>query len=762
MLKKELPIFFDQNKRRWKTVKIALTLLGFAGVCFLVFVTPSVLSIQPVPSLSAGDGSKPVGAGSESAESIAKSLNSMNAPVVGAGPLVRVLRVENKNEHHVGLDPFTNVTLRTFNEQDMLEIGDRPYAIDRYGQVGQKQIALTFDDGPDPKYTPQLLDLLSKHSAPSTFFVVGEQMVQHPDIAQRITREGHTLGNHTFTHANLESVSRFSAMQEINQSERVIRATTNKSTSFFRPPYIDATNQGLRNDALSILRAQHLGYTITAYDYDTHDWKFTGNEQPDFSKLDPQTGHVVLLHDSGGDRSHTLKFVEQMLVQGEKEGYKFVTIDQMYPDPALYNEVYPSFSDQVSFSAGRVVMAWPQQAATFLFLLGIVLMVATTTINITLAALNHRRSAKKRWPKYEPRVSVVIAAYNEERVLAKTLNSLLSSDYKKLEIVVVNDGSEDKTGKIADGFAAKYDRVTAIHQQNDGKSVALNLGINHTKSKIVVCADADTIFAPQAIKKLVRHFKDPQVGGVAGTVKAGNAISALVRWQMLDYLVGIHVERSAQAYLGAVMIVPGACCAWRRKALIEAGGYSEATLAEDCDLTLSVRKAGYKIAQDNDAIAYTECPMLLVDLAKQRFRWVFGNVQSMWKHRAMFFDLRYGWLGITVMPNAALGIAIAFLFWPFLTVLTIHNLILGNYLILIAYLGITMSVHFVMAFAALLFAKESLRLLFVVPMTRLVYAPLRTYLIYKVFLTAVKGVYVGWNKLTRSGTIAELNKSKTN
>lgn len=751
MLKNELPIFYDQGMRRWKRVKVFLATLGISVLSFLLTAVPATLSIAPVTSLSANGQNQPPSALKDTgvSASLADELSAKNLPVIGEGPLIRVIKVQGSN----GMDPFTNANLANLSQDDQIKVSDQQYAIQRYGQAQQKQIALTFDDGPNPTYTPQLLDLLSQKSASATFFVVGKNVVQYPEITQRIVHEGHTLGNHSLTHANLEQAGQFKALQEINQNERVIRAVANRSTSFFRPPYNDNTDQGMRNGLRSMLLGQQLGYVITSYNYDTRDWSFTSRQIPDISKLNPNQDHIVLMHDGGGDRNYTLQYVSQFIDQARAAGYTFVSLDQLYPNPPLYRSAQPGFQDQVAFNTASILNAWPKHLAITLFFISVVLIFISIVVNTVLAALNHRKSAKKKWPRYEPHVTAVIAAYNEERVLDHTVKAMLASDYKKLSVIIVDDGSTDGTHAKANKLARKYKQVTALTQPNGGKSSALNFGIQHAKTDIVVCADADTVFDHHAIHNLVRHFKNKQVGAVAGTVKVGNAVNGLAKWQMLEYLISVHVERNAQAYLDAIMIVPGACSAWRRKAILKAGGYSHATLAEDCDLTLTVRKAGYKIVQDNDAIAYTECPLLLVDLAKQRFRWVFGNVQSFWKHRDMFFNLRYGWLGSLMLPNAVLSIVLALIFWPILVALTINNLSSGNYQVLLIFLGATVIVQFIAAFGALILAKESLKLLIVVPMTRFVYGPLRTYLLYRVLLTVLRGAYVGWNKLTRSGTV---------
>lgn len=752
----ELPVFFDQSRWRWRIIKISVSAICIALLGFLAWIVPAMLSpvpVQPykpsqaIASPSTGLPKRPA------VQDVAAVMNSANTPVIGQGPLVRVLQVARDGGSIIGVDPFTHAPLTTIHQKDAQLIGDHPYVIEKYGNTNGKRLMLTFDDGPDPRFTPQLLDMLAREGVPSTFFVVGTNMVKHPEIAQRIVREGHIIGNHTATHANLEKASAVNATQEINQTQRIIRATINRDTSYFRPPYIDSTDQGLRNGIKGILQSQQLGYVIASYHFDTHDWGFKDGQSPPLPSLAGDADQVILLHDGGGDRTHTLAYVERLIKKAKAQGYQFATMQQLHPQARLFAPTQPALADTAALTIAKMALVWPQSLVWYLFGLSVLLLFLNLAINVILATLNRRRAKKRTYPdSFKPFVSVIIPAYNEGRVLGHTVRSVLKSKHKKLEVIIVDDGSTDNTAQIAKQLATKSRQVTLIRQENQGKSNALNRGIRQASGEIVICVDADTTFPPQTVRKLVRHFKNPAVGAVAGTVKVGNCANALARWQSLEYIVGTHVERNAQAYLDAIVVVPGACGAWRRSAVIEAGGYSQSTLAEDCDITLSVRKAGYQVVQDNEAISYTECPLTISDLAKQRFRWLFGNLQSFWKHRNMFFKRRYGWLGMLSLPNAALNIILPITFWPLLLALAIQNVITGNYLVIVLFLALTVGMHFITAVVGLIFAREAMgRHLLVVPMTRFVYLPLRTYLLYRSVTTALKGAYVGWNKLARSG-----------
>jgi biofilm PGA synthesis N-glycosyltransferase PgaC len=230
----------------------------------------------------------------------------------------------------------------------------------------------------------------------------------------------------------------------------------------------------------------------------------------------------------------------------------------------------------------------------------------------------------------------------------------------------VDDGSTDQTAAIVDAMTLEHPRLRLIRQLNTGKSGALNRGILAMDADVVVTLDADTVLAPQTVGNLARHFavdRDGRLGAVAGVIRVGNRTrNLLTRWQALEYLTQIGVDRSAHDAFGAIVIVPGACAAWRRKAVLAAGGYSHETLAEDCDLTLSLHRAGWRVTQDDEAVAYTEAPEDVDGLLAQRTRWSYGTMQAIFKHRDLLLRPRWGWLGMLVLPTYVLSIVMPLLF----------------------------------------------------------------------------------------------------
>ena len=254
---------------------------------------------------------------------------------------------------------------------------------------------------------------------------------------------------------------------------------------------------------------------------------------------------------------------------------------------------------------------------------------------------------------YKPKVAVLIPAYNEEKVIERTVRAALNSNYPNLRVIVIDDGSKDRTLEVArNAFAAEAaaGRVLILGKQNSGKAEALNYGIEHIgDAELFVGIDADTIIAPDAISRLVPHFINPKVGAIAGNAKVGNRVNLWTRWQALEYITSQNFERRALDVLGAVSVVPGAIGAWRVSAVREAGGYHIDTVAEDADLTMALLRRGYRVEYEDMALAYTEAPTNANGLMRQRFRWSFGILQAVYKHRGVF--ARKGALGWVALPN---------------------------------------------------------------------------------------------------------------
>ena len=760
------PVFIEPSGRRWRALQAgaALALLALAGlvVAQLWPVVSMVRAPLPGPDPTA----------------VADRLGPAPA-VIGTGPMARVVAVRDG----ALADPFTGAALGTLTPAERATVGARTVAVQRYGYgAGTRELVLTFDDGPDPAWTPKVLDILARYHVHATFFVTGRAAAAHPELVRRIVREGNALGNHSLSHRNLSAVPDWEARLEFAGTAHLLAGLAGQDVRITRPPYDGGTAGAVAEEELAIARAQRLGYAVASYDHDTHDWAYgggTGDSAPlatgtlpaaiPLPSLDGRD-LTVLMHDAGGDRSHTVTYLDRTLIPAAlAAGYTFATVPQADPAAAGTSGAPAGPGTATDRAVEQLALAWlvlPDRLSDVLFLLAAFTLSATGLGYATLALARRRlrppppaRDAASA-PLHEPApaVTVLTAAFNEEKVIEATLRSLVASTYPVREFLVVDDGSTDGTAAIVADLSRTLDaRIRLVTQANARKPAALNNGLAHAVGEIVVTVDADTHAAPTMVADLVRHFEaDPYgtLGAVGGVVRVGNRrVNLLTRWQALEYLTQIGVERAAHDLLGAIMIVPGACAAWRREAVLRAGGFSEDTLAEDCDLTLALHRQGWRVTQDDTARADTEAPEDVDALLRQRVRWTYGTLQAIAKHRDMVLRPRFGWLGTVMLPWAVLSVGLPLVTIPFVALVTAVALtsqgpaLLGwYYLAFTAAQGLT-------ALVAVRLLREPLSLLSVVPVYRFVYDPLRSYLLYKSMYLALRGVPVGWNKLARTGTL---------
>lgn len=394
-----------------------------------------------------------------------------------------------------------------------------------------------------------------------------------------------------------------------------------------------------------------------------------------------------------------------------------------------------------------------------------------------LAALQQRRESKqdasvaaKGLAVKNPLVSIIVPAYNEEVNAVRTVMSLLQQDYPNLQVVFVDDGSKDSTyQKVSDAFLG-YPNVAVYTKPNGGKATALNYGIEKAGSDYVVCIDADTQLKSDAVTKLMQQFfspetgqEDEEVGAVAGNVKVGNEVNMITRWQSIEYITSQNFDRRAFDLLNCITVVPGAIGAFRKEAILQAGGFTMDTLAEDCDLTMRLHRINYKVRNCTAAISYTEAPETLKQFLKQRFRWSFGVMQCFWKHRDAVFNPRYKNFGMVALPNILIFQMILPFLAPLADLLLVISLISAGLGIIPADIGNIVFYYFIftlvdMAGAALAFAFEKAdykKLLWMIPQ-RLVYRQLMYYILIKSFNKAIKGELQGWGALKRTGNVKQV------
>ncbi|MFL6527964.1 MAG: glycosyltransferase, partial [Chthoniobacterales bacterium] len=514
------------------------------------------------------------------------------------------------------------------------------------------QVAITFDDGPDPRWTPKVLAILKSAGVKAAFFVVGTNAEQYPDLIRRIVDEGHEIGNHTYYHPNLAECWPEHVRLELNATQMVIETITGRSTTLFRPPYAADTSPAKITELTPLNIAQDLGYLCVLENIDPQDWARPGADIIlQRVKQQRRDGSIILLHDAGGDRSQTIEALPHILDYLKTRGDTVVPLSTLLG--ISRDAVMPPVQHQISFTrvvsgVGFRVFHGLEEFLWSFMIVATALVVVRTLIVIWLAS----RFRRVRGGEFNRPVSVVIAAFNEAKVIAQTLESVLASDYDgDIEVVVINDGSTDATAAEVERIAALDPRVRLLQQENHGKARALQRGLAAMRSEIAVFIDADTHCQRDTLRKLVQPFAEESVGAVSGHAKVGNLRTFIARCQSLEYTCGFNLDRRAYSKWNCITVVPGAISAVRQTALDQAGGLSLDTLAEDTDLTLALHKQNQRLVYAPDAIAWTEAPETFRALTRQRFRWAYGTLQCLWKHRDIVFNPRYRALGWFSLPS---------------------------------------------------------------------------------------------------------------
>jgi len=705
-----------------------------------------------------------------------------NVDIEGQGEILRITALPTPGERKLTFGPnglLANV--------DFVQV-PRGFTITRTG-YRPGLVALTFDDGPDGRWTPRILDILKTMHVPATFFIVGENALTERGLLERMISEGHEVGSHTYTHPNLATVDQTRTLFELNATQRLFQAFTGRTLKLFRAPFFGDAEPTTADEILPVWDAQNRGYISVGLHVDSEDWQRPGvptivnNVLARIQTAPPNcdnnsesqcSRNIVLLHDSGGDRSQTLAALPIIINSLRSRGYRFVPVSELAglsPEQAM-----PPLSRSDHFAAGVDLALFESlgfgiRALGFLFALAITLGIARALVLTGLGLLSAWKDMRRPRPPIDPEVfvSVLIPAFNEERVIERSVMHVLSSENVQLEVIVIDDGSKDRTSEIIEKAFADDPRVHLIKLENGGKARALNHGLALARSEIVIALDADTQFEPGTIARLARWFaSDDRLAAVAGNAKVGNRINIVTKWQALEYITAQNLERRALARLGAMTVVPGAIGAWRKQAILEVGGYPPETLAEDQDLTIAVQRKDWNVAYDQGAVAWTEAPQTLKQLARQRFRWAFGTIQCVWKHKRVIAD---GWprgLAFVGLPQTITFQLLFALISPiidlalvlniFWTVSSIHEhgytAVKGDlqhvalFWILFAAIDLTAGL---IAFA--LERRENWRLMLWLIPQRFGYRQVMYYVVIKAVVQALRGPRVGWSSIARSGKV---------
>ena len=623
------------------------------------------------------------------------------------------------------------------------------------GAGGEHQVAITFDDGPDPRWTPKILDILKAANVKATFFVVGVNAERYPALVRRIVNEGHEIGNHTYYHPNLALCWPEHIRLELNATQLLLETITGRATTLFRPPYAADTGPTELSELAPLKIAEDLNYLVVLENIDPQDWAKPGADII-LRRIKQQRhdGSVILLHDAGGDRSQTVEALPRILDWLHTRGDTIVPLSTLLG--TTRDAVMPplqgngqSLTRIVSSTGFRVYHSIEEFLWAFM-IVATALVVVRTLIVIWLAA-RFRRLPRTNFA--EP-ISVVIAAYNEEKLIAETLRTLFATDYKgEIEVVVVDDGSTDQTAAEIERIARNESRIRLFQQENRGKARALQRGLTAAHNGIVVFIDADTQCQRDTLPRLLEPFADERIGAVSGHAKVGNLRTFIARCQALEYTCGFNLDRRAYNRWKCITVVPGAISAIRKDAIDEAGGLSLETLAEDTDLTLSLHRHRQRIVYVPDAIAWTEAPETFATLARQRSRWAYGTLQCLWKHRDMVFNWNYRALGWFSLPSIWFFQIILVAVTPMVDLFLLVSLPFGAWNAVLPFVITFLAMDVLLATLACILEREPiLRAWRILPM-RLIYRPMLSYCIWKAILRAIKGAWVSWGKLERTASV---------
>lgn len=696
-----------------------------------------------------------------------------DADYTGQGEVLDVVSTPTQGSIRTEVDSTDLLISEEFYESLPSQFIVNAYGWNKQDTVrNRKKLVLTFDDGPDDRWTPRILDILGKEHVPATFFVVGRNVEENIPVLRRIYREGHEIGNHTFLHPNVAKISPRRALIEMETTRLLIECITGRSTVLFRAPFnADFTPQKWE-ELQPVALARTKNYLDVGESVDPEDWQIGVTADTIFQRVisrkaqlekEDQGGNIILLHDAGGEtREATIAALPRIIAYFKQRGYTFTTVaDYLGKRKEDIMPVVPTGSGYYWIQANIILIEttyWISHILFSLFLVFIFLSIGRILLMAWLAAKEKRREKKAAlvFPllKNYPLVSIIVPAYNEELNAVHSLQNLLQTTYPSFNIIFVDDGSKDDTYANVSCAFKNHPKVNVFTKPNGGKASALNYGIQQTTADYVVCIDADTRLHPEAISEMMKHLlTNPEgtIGAVAGNVKVGNEVNLLTRWQSIEYISSQNFDRRAFAAVNAITVVPGAIGTFRKEAIEAAGGFTTDTLAEDCDLTIRIIRSGYKVQNENSALAFTEAPEKLKQFTRQRFRWSFGILQTFWKHKDVLFNAHYGWLGWLAMPNILLFQYIIPFFVPLADVFMVIGLATGNAgRILPYYIAFMLFDTAIAAFAFLMEREDLRRLVWLIPQ-RLIYRWLMWWVLFKATRKAVKGELQLWGVLKRTG-----------
>ena len=729
---------------------------------------------------------------SDPVKALAEVSPGQDVDTEGDGDILRVTRPPQNGHRTLTMDDDPTIPKSYLSVvSESMDSYPLPYTLSQYG-YHPNEVAISFDDGPDPEWTPKILAILKQYHVVGTFFMIGEEAQDNIGLMKRVYRDGNEIGNHTFTHPDISEISRGQVDFQLNLTERLFAAELGVQPVYFRPPYSIDQEPDTNDQAAPIDHIQHLGYVIVGDKIDTNDWDEHPRKSPQeivnsvfsqialFDAKPWMRGSIILMHDGGGDRSATVAALPVLIQALRAHGYTIVPVSELIGKsraevmaPVQGRQRYYAFVDSIAF----LLISFFNHFVISVFFIGDILMSGRLIIIGVCATIDRFRKRKNfATPDYEPRVAVLIPAYNEEKVIARTIRSVLMSNYKHIRIIVIDDGSSDNTFKIASETYAKEieaGRVTVLTKPNGGKADALNFALAQTTEEIYVGIDADGVIAHDAISRLVCHFANPHIGAVAGNAKVGNRVNLWTRWQALEYITSQNFERRALDLFNVVTVVPGAIGAWRTGPVKAAGGYPLNTVAEDADLTMSLLEQGLKVVYEDRSLAFTEAPIDAKGLMRQRFRWSFGTLQAVWKHRAAF--VRNKAMGLFALPNIVIFQMLLPMVSPFIDIMFLYGVVqffldryyhpeaasLASFEKLLAYFLTFMVIDFITSAVAFSLERKHPAnkgdgwLLFHIWLQRFAYRQVFSVVLFKTVKRAIDGRPFNWDKIARTAKMSK-------
>jgi len=705
-----------------------------------------------------------------------KVEGSRTVDYIGEGEILDVLA--SPTDGHIRAEIDTASMLISEESYDALPSS---YVVRKFGKTSKPKLVLTYDDGPDPKYTKEILDTLAYYHVPATFFVIGMEAENNIPLIKRILKDGHELGNHTFTHPDMSKVSKDRALLEMDATKLLIECITGRSLVMFRAPF-NADSEPEKNEELvPVALSRTRNYITVGESMDPEDWQRgelkNFNADTIFSRVKQEykrnidngdSSNIILLHDGGGDRSQTVLATGMIIRYFRSRGYTFTTVADLLGKTKDDMMPYANSKDYYKLKINYLWVLIVYYATHLFFAIFLVFMIISTIRLIILGTLSFLQRKREKSIVFSnpidnyPLVSIIVPAYNEEVNIVGSLKNLLKCDYPNFNIIFVDDGSKDNTWEIVSKEFSSNTKIKLLTKPNGGKASALNYGISSTDSDFVVCIDADTKLATNAVSTMMKHFlMQPnslgEIGAVAGVVKVGNEVNLLTKWQNIEYITSQNFDRKGFAYANAITVVPGAIGAFKKKAILDAGGFTTDTLAEDCDLTIRILRAGYRVTNEPKAIAYTEAPETLKMFMKQRFRWSFGVMQTFWKHTDILFSSKNKSLGWIALPDILIFKYIIPIFSPIADVLMIIGLFTDNASKILWYYVLFTVVDTTIAAISFLFENENpLKLIWLIPQ-RLIYRWIMLVVLYRSLKRALKGELQNWGVLKRTGNVKDVN-----